>query len=1859
MADFIDSEAEESENEEEDTPSIAKKPKRTKVIDSDEDEEEDDGEEVNDLIDDNPIEEDESDAESDSSRKRKKSDNEDDDDSDDRLEDEDYDLLEENLGVKVKRKQFKRLKRLDEDSGDEDTMDRGNEREAIATQLFEGSDNEEDRPPPPSESGGHGYASEESEGEYSETDDFIVDDDGRPITEKRKRRKPIFTDATLQEAQDIFGVDFDYDEFEKYDDEYYEDEEEEEDEYEDDEQRTKRVKKQPRKKRKQKSIYELYEPSELERAGFTAEDNSIRNQDIPERMQLRNVPITQAEEDEIKEEALWIYDMVFSKRKPAEQLMDASQDKPASAKSTSAGVNWDDWDTPTASEAPGKSAAEEDDWDAPAPPPPKADLSTQPSKKPFEEEDWDNASTVVSEAQAAATSPAKLLVVTEINSADEEHKQKFLPKIEKALDFIRNNFLEVPFIAFYRKEYVGPELNMNELWEIYRADGRYCQLRTRKNRLLQLFKNIRDYQHELIFQRADEPLSDSVRLVSDDDYDRIKGIKSSEELKDMYLQFTLYYSDDVIPMKTMMLKKKREKEKQQKESAKAAAAARANEENDEEGQREPAEVSEIPTNEEDDEQSMALKRKMGGGTYALCRKMGLDGFTKQFGLTPQKFAENVRDSYTRHEIDQIAQDPLTACKDYISPRLTSAEDVLKATKFMVATQLSREPVLRQSVREVFFHSATINVHPTKRGLKEIDENHPVYTMKFLRDKPVRDLMEDQFLKLTIAEEDKLIVMTVGEQIKAITSGASYVDEVKKLYILEEFSSHVQAWNEVRSECVEFALEKLLFPVLRKELRAKLLDESKEWILKLCSAKLFSWISVAPYKVSFSPEEDDEFEVSKGLRVLALAYVPDYTQASFACFISPDGEPSDYLRLQNITKHRKAFRESDRQEKEADLLAFKNFMRQKKPHVVVIGGESRDALMIQEDINGLVMELNTDENFPMINVEIVDNQLAKVYSNSLKANAEFREYPLILRQAISLGRLIQDPLVEYSQLCTPDEEILCLRYHKLQDHVPKEDLLERLQLEFVSRVNEVGVDVNRAIANPCTANLVQFVCGLGARKAAMLLKTLKQANQRLENRTQLITVCHMGPKIFINCSGFIKIDTNSLGDSTESYVEVLDGSRVHPETYEWARKMAVDALEYDDEDPNPAGALEEILEAPERLKDLDLDAFADELQRQGFGNKSITLYDIRAELNNRYKDLRIPYCKPNAEELFNMLTKETPETLYNGKLITCQVVNISHKKPQGEQLDNAVPVRNEETGMWQCAFCMKNDFPDLSEVWNHFDAGGCPGQAIGVRIRLDNGISGFIPITKLSDKPVTNPDQRVRRGQTIHCRVVKIDVEKFSVECTSRTSDLVDENHEYRPKKDDYYDHEAENKEKKKEEDARKSKLKQTYIKRVIVHPSFKNISFRESEKLMEQMDQGEVIVRPSSKGADHLTVTWKVCDGIYQHIDVREEGKENAFSLGQSLWIGKEEFEDLDEIIARHVNPMAGYCRDIMNYKYHTTAFGGVRQKAEEYLLEEKKKNANKIHYMLHATKEFPGRFYISYLPRNKVVHELITITPEGYRFRQQNFDSLNQVLKWFKEHYRDPPPTVTPAMVTPRVPTRTPYETPRHLDAMSRIGAPAPSQFGGTGSVVAHTTPHYTTPGQQQAYTPFSQFTSHNTPYTPTAQTPYMTPYQTPYGGQATPRLGLPNQPNAPASTVGGTTPGNDHRRPRPGPKSIHNGNRPNESDDWRRAAEHWAKASTKANIPPAPPSSRFGGGNPAPFGPPGNSRPPPKSPAARNAAQVIIDGINKTKQMNSSALNYIPHKSPRSGRESLRSTPRTNFSPRSMVESSLGDETPLYDEN
>uniref|UniRef100_A0AC11CDB6 SPT6 homolog, histone chaperone and transcription elongation factor n=1 Tax=Ovis aries TaxID=9940 RepID=A0AC11CDB6_SHEEP len=1525
MSDFVESEAEESEEEYNDDGEVVPRVNKKFVEEEDDDEEEeeenlDDQDEqgnlkgfINDDDDEEEGEEDEGsdsgDSEDEVSHKKRKRTS-----FDDRLEDDDFDLIEENLGVKVKRGQkYRRVKKVsdDEDDEEEEYGKEEHEKEAIAEEIFQDGEGEEGQEAveahmaPPEE--------EEEDDEESDIDDFIVDDDGQPLKKPKWRKKlPGYTDAALQEAQEIFGVDFDYDEFEKYNE--YDEELEEEYEYEDDEAEGEirvRPKKTTKKRVSRRSIFEMYEPSELESSHLTDQDNEIRATDLPERFQLRSIPVKGAEDDELEEEADWIYRNAFA--------------------------------TPT--------------------------ISLQES--------------------------CDYLDRGQPTSSFSRKGPSTIQKIKEALGFMRNQHFEVPFIAFYRKEYVEPELHINDLWRVWQWDEKWTQLRIRKENLTRLFEKMQAYQYEQISADPDKPLADGIRALDTTDMERLKDVQSMDELKDVYNHFLLYYGRD-IPKMQNAAKASRKKLK------------RVREEGDEEGDGEEA--------EDEEQRGPELKQASRRDMYTICQSAGLDGLAKKFGLTPEQFGENLRDSYQRHETEQFPAEPLELAKDYVCSQFPTPEAVLEGARYMVALQIAREPLVRQVLRQTFQERAKLNISPTKKGRKDVDEAHYAYSFKYLKNKPVKELRDDQFLKICLAEDEGLLTIDISIDMKGVEgygSDQTYFEEIKQFYYRDEFSHQVQEWNRQRTLAIERALQQFLYVQMAKELKNKLLAEAKEYVIKACSRKLYNWLRVAPYRPDQQVEEDDDFmdeNQGKGIRVLGIAFSSARDHPVFCALVNGEGEVTDFLRLPHFTKRRTAWREEEREKKAQDIETLKKFLLNKKPHVVTVAGENRDAQMLIEDVKRIVHELDQGQQLSSIGVELIDNELAILYMNSKKSEAEFRDYPPVLRQAVSLARRIQDPLIEFAQVCSSDEDILCLKFHPLQEHVVKEELLSALYCEFINRVNEVGVDVNRAIAHPYSQALIQYVCGLGPRKGTHLLKILKQNNTRLESRTQLVTMCHMGPKVFMNCAGFLKIDTASLGDSTDSYIEVLDGSRVHPETYEWARKMAVDALEYDEsaEDANPAGALEEILENPERLKDLDLDAFAEELERQGYGDKHITLYDIRAELSCRYKDLRTAYRSPNTEEIFNMLTKETPETFYIGKLIICNVTGIAHRRPQGESYDQAI--RNDETGLWQCPFCQQDNFPELSEVWNHFDSGSCPGQAIGVKTRLDNGVTGFIPTKFLSDKVVKRPEERVKVGMTVHCRIMKIDIEKFSADLTCRTSDLMDRSNEWKLPKDTYYDFDAEAADHKQEEDMKRKQQRTTYIKRVIAHPSFHNINFKQAEKMMETMDQGDVIIRPSSKGENHLTVTWKVSDGIYQHVDVREEGKENAFSLGATLWINSEEFEDLDEIVARYVQPMASFARDLLNHKYYQDCSGGDRKKLEELLIKTKKEKPTFIPYFICACKELPGKFLLGYQPRGKPRIEYVTVTPEGFRYRGQVFPTVNGLFRWFKDHYQDPVPGITPS---------------------------------------------------------------------------------------------------------------------------------------------------------------------------------------------------------------------------------------------------------
>jgi hypothetical protein len=172
--------------------------------------------------------------------------------------------------------------------------------------------------------------------------------------------------------------------------------------------------------------------------------------------------------------------------------------------------------------------------------------------------------------------------------------------------------------------------------------------------------------------------------------------------------------------------------------------------------------------------------------------------------------------------------------------------------------------------------------------------------------------------------------------------------------------------------------------------------------------LHDWLKVGKYEVEFEDEDEDDWGTADGVRVMGVMYEPDINVAAYAVAISPDGEMESFLKLENLLKRLNSYNPKDKQEKAQDLdkikkfilvsfiFVFKNFnafskftneiyLQSNKPHCIVVGISDRTGLDIKRDLENVVMELvNGEAQFPRIGVFAADDNLAKLYSNSSRA-----------------------------------------------------------------------------------------------------------------------------------------------------------------------------------------------------------------------------------------------------------------------------------------------------------------------------------------------------------------------------------------------------------------------------------------------------------------------------------------------------------------------------------------------------------------------------------------------------------------------------------------------------------------------------------------------------------------------------------------------------------------------------------------------------------------------------------------------------------------------------------------------------------
>lgn len=352
-----------------------------------------------------------------------------------------------------------------------------------------------------------------------------------------------------------------------------------------------------------------------------------------------------------------------------------------------------------------------------------------------------------------------------------------------------------------------------------------------------------------------------------------------------------------------------------------------------------------------------------------------------------------------------------------------------------------------------------------------------------------------------------------------------------------WESHLH--REFLKGCLTDALQRLIQPSLEREIRRELSDKAEAHAIDVFARNLRSLLLQPPLR---------------GQRVLAID--PGFRTGCKVAVLDECGNlvAADVVYVTGSAEKRATF-----SAKLAELLRLHNCQ------VVVIGNGT--ACRETED---LVTEMIAKE-LPEARYVIVNEAGASIYSTSTVAREEFPELDATGRGTISIGRRLLDPLSELVKI-----EPQHIGVGMYQHDVSKKELKESLDQVVESCVNFVGVDLNTA-----SVSLLRHVSGLNQLIVRRVVEWREQ-NGRFNSRRQLMEVPGLGEATFTQAAGFLKIGGGE---------EPLDGTWIHPESYEAANKV-LERLGLTASSLSEAERTHEELR--QRIEQLQVDCLAEEL-----------------------------------------------------------------------------------------------------------------------------------------------------------------------------------------------------------------------------------------------------------------------------------------------------------------------------------------------------------------------------------------------------------------------------------------------------------------------------------------------------------------------------------------------------------------------------------------------------------------------------------------------------------------------------------------
>ncbi|MEX1346283.1 MAG: Tex family protein [Desulfobacterales bacterium] len=448
------------------------------------------------------------------------------------------------------------------------------------------------------------------------------------------------------------------------------------------------------------------------------------------------------------------------------------------------------------------------------------------------------------------------------------------------------------------------------------------------------------------------------------------------------------------------------------------------------------------------------------------------------------------DPLAKKIFEQNGADPLKAATDFIDPTkaVETIEEALAGARDIIAEWVNEDQQARKKLRQLYFSRAII--HSRVSHGKEVDGAK--YRDYFDWQEPALPAPSHRILAMRRGEKEDLLNLSIGPP------------EAEAIEILEELFVKTDAEDSTQVKlAIHDSYKRLLSRSMETEIRLATKERADLEAIEVFSANLRELLLAPPLG-------------SK--RVMGID--PGYrTGCKIVC-----------LDRQGTVEHHDTIypHTSENRRREA-AQKIKNYVTRFRIEAVAVGNGTAG-----RETETFINNLDFDRS---VDVILVDESGASIYSASETARKEFPHLDLTVRGAISIGRRLMDPL---SELVKIDPKSIGVGQY--QHDVDPSGLKQSLDDIVVSCVNGVGVAVNRA-----SVELLTYVSGLGPQLANNIV-AYREQNGPFTSRNQFKKVPRLGPKAFEQAAGFLRIRDGQ---------NPLDASAVHPESYHIVSAMTDD------------------------------------------------------------------------------------------------------------------------------------------------------------------------------------------------------------------------------------------------------------------------------------------------------------------------------------------------------------------------------------------------------------------------------------------------------------------------------------------------------------------------------------------------------------------------------------------------------------------------------------------------------------------------------------------------------------------------------